>query len=385
MSSLRLFGRVVTPRGILEDGVVEIRSGVIARVERGRRRTGDVSAGDGYVVPGFIDLHVHGGGGADFMAGTPEAVARAAKAHAQHGTTGLLATTVAAPREALLAAIRAARSHIESTSATIRGARVLGVHLEGPYINPRYRGAQEEAFLRPPDAAELAELADAAAGALRLVTLAPELPGALACIAMLRRLGVRVAAGHTAATYAEITAAARAGLRHVTHLFNAMRGLHHREPGTVGAALELPRLTCELIADGIHVEPAALRLAVKARGRRGVVLITDAMMAAGLGDGEYRLGPQPVSVRGGAARLADGTLAGSVLTMDRAVANMVRLAGVPLPAAVAMASLQPARALGLQRRKGSLEPGKDADVVVLDGSLRARLTLVEGQVVYDGR
>ncbi|MFZ5815148.1 MAG: N-acetylglucosamine-6-phosphate deacetylase [Bacillota bacterium] len=380
-------GALILPDRIVENGLLAVAGGRIAGLwdlerepapEADPRRTERLERG--YIAPGYIDLHVHGGGGADFMDGDPEAVAVITAAHARTGTTGLLATTLTGPEEALLQAFRAART------APRRGARILGFHVEGPFINLKMKGAQDERYIRPASVAEIDRwLAEGGPDHRWHVTLAPETGGALDAIRHLAARGAVVSAGHTDCTYAQLQQATEAGLAHATHLFNAMRGLHHREPGTVGGALTLPGMTVEVIADGVHVHPAALAAAVRARGPGQVLLVTDAMRAAGLGDGEYLLGELRAVVRGAEARLADGTLAGSVLTMEQAVQNMVRWAGVDLVTAVAMASLHPARLHRLEGRKGSLAPGKDADLLLLDSDLSVLTTLVEGEVVHDRR
>lgn len=379
-----LEGALVLPDRIVEHGLIELRNGRIAGLWDLENQTEPVHAAadtirvDGFIAPGFIDLHVHGGGGADFMDADPEQVAVITTTHARYGTTGLLATTLTAPDEEILAAIRAA------AAAKPAGARVLGYHIEGPFVSMKYKGAQDPRYVRPADLAEIDRwMAAGRPGDRWHVTLAPEAEGALAAIAYLVRRGAVVSVGHTDCTYAQLKEAREAGLCHATHLFNAMRGLHHREPGTVGGALTLDGMTVELIADGVHVHPVAMDLAIRARGKQNVLLVTDAMQAAGMPDGQYRLGKLKVFVQEGQARLEDGTLAGSVLTMDRAVRNMVNLVGVDLPTAVAMASLHPARLHGLAERKGKLAAGMDADLVLLDRDLQVQATLVEGHVAYD--
>lgn len=378
-------GALVLPDRVVEGGVLRVTGKVITGLwDPGEGRPpepppGSVIQGD-YICPGFIDLHVHGGGGADFMDGDPEAVATITSTHARYGTTGLLATTLTAPEEEIRRAIRAVKA------APQKGARVLGFHVEGPFINGKMKGAQAGRYVRRASVGEIDRwFTEGSPDDRWHVTLAPEIFGAIAAIRHLVQKGAVVSAGHTDCTYAQLEQAANAGLSHVTHLYNAMRGLHHREPGTVGAALTLPGLTVEIIADGIHIHPAALAVAVRARGTEQVILVTDAMRATGLGDGIYRLGELDATVRDGEARLADGTLAGSVLTMDAAVRSVVRFTGVALHEAVAMATVHPARRHRLAAKRGSLAVGKLADVVVLDRHLQTRLTLAEGRVVYDGR
>lgn len=328
------------------------------------------------LAPGFIDLHVHGAAGAEFLDAGPEERAAILELHARGGTTGLLATTVTASRERLVATVR----ELAAAEPVADGAAILGIHLEGPYLCAARRGAQDARHLRAPDAGELARLLGS--GPVRLVTLAPELPGAAEAIAQVVLAGAVASVGHTDATYAQAAAAFDAGASHATHLFNGMRPFHHREPGVIGAALDRPEVTCELICDGLHADPVAMRLVARLKGSGGTALVTDAMQAAGLGDGSYRIGELPVEVRDGRAVLADsGTLAGSTLTMGAAVRNAVALMGVSLGDAIRMASTTPARVLGLEPRKGTLAPGRDADFVVLDDDLAVRATMIAGRWV----
>ena len=331
--------------------VVEVQGQALSEAEA-------ASAGLPWVLPGFIDLHVHGGGGHDTMAGG-EAVAHIARIHARHGTTALLATTMTAPREEIEAALRDLKSTCEQRPEG--GASVLGVHLEGPYLNPQRLGAQPD-FAR---AAQLQEvLALHALAPLKLITLAPEVPGHLALIVDLRAHGFVVQIGHSAGTYEDGVAALAAGAGGFTHLFNAMTGLHHRAPGLAGAALA-HAARAEIIPDLLHVHPGALRVAL--RCIPGLYCVTDSTAAAGMPDGEYRLGRQTVTKCLGGVRLADGTLAGSTLTMDQALRNLVRL-GLSLQLASQRTSTIAADHLGLSDR-GRLSPGAWADAVVLDEAL----------------
>ncbi|MDF2626666.1 MAG: N-acetylglucosamine-6-phosphate deacetylase [Symbiobacteriaceae bacterium] len=386
MTTRWLEGAVVLPDRVVPHGLVALNGTHIIGVwdleaaprPEGQDDRNTTKLEKGYIAPGFIDQHVHGGGGADFAEGDPEGVAVITETHARHGTTGLLATTLTLPEDRIIRAIRAAKA------APRRGARVLGFHIEGPFINAKMKGAQDERYVRPASMAEVDRLlAEGEEEHAWHFTIAPEVADNLAAIRYLAQRGAVVSAGHTECTYAQLAQGIEAGVSHVTHLFNAMRGLHHREPGTVGGALTLPGITVELIADGIHVHPASMRVAVNARGADQVLLVTDAMAATGMPEGEYRLGELAVIVKDGAARLvSDGALAGSVLTMDAAVRNMVNLVGVSLPEAVAMASLNVARKQRLDHRKGAIAPGKDADVVLLDQNLRVMETIVEGTTVY---
>lgn len=338
------------------------------------------------VVPGFIDLHVHGGGGADFMDATVPALRKVASTHARHGTTSLLATTMASDWQHLgRVASTIKESRLQETEGDAEqkpvGAQVLGLHLEGPYLNPKYAGAQPVECFKNPCVEELARFFSKHGGVLKLVTLAPELPGSSRVISYLREKGIRVAAGHSGASWKEIEQVLSKGLNHVAHVFNAMRGLHHREPGLAGAALYFHDLTLEVIADGLHLAPPMLKLLVQCVDPRRLILVSDAVRACDLPAGEYLLGPRKIIVDETGSRLPDGRLAGSILTLDRALANLIRWTDIKLASAVELVSLNPARALGIERAKGSLEPGKDADLVVLDASLKVLLTMVGGRIV----
>lgn len=331
--------------------------------------------GQRWLVPGYIDPHVHGGGGAQFNTSDPEEIAAVARFHASHGTTGLVATTVAAPVEELESALDAI--------ARCTAPTLLGAHLEGPFLSPKRPGAMDPELFIAPDIERLGRLVEAGAGRVRVMTLAPELPGSLELVEDLERRGIVASIGHTDATYAQVRAAADAGASAATHVFNAMAPLHHREPGALGAVLDLPGLSCELICDGVHVDPVAMRLVLRAKGVSGTRLVTDAMSAAGMPDGEYRLGGRPVTVAGGRAVLAGGgSIAGSTLTMEQAVQNAVHLIGVSVQEAILMASTNSARLLGLEGRKGEIAAGSDADLVVLDESLGVQATMVAGQWMF---
>lgn len=389
-------GRVLTPQAEIRDGVVVIDDDRIVFVGTAAEWQGrgegeaagahpggatEVDAAGGWICPGFIDMHVHGGGGADTMDADMDALRTMARTHAKYGTTAFLPTTVTAPHGQLLEVAAVVR---EATGAWTSGAMVLGLHLEGPYVNPKRAGAQNPSHMRAPVQQELEELYETARGAWRVITMAPELPGAVEAIGWLTERGILVSMGHTDATYEETLAGIDAGARHATHFFNAMRGLHHREPGFVGAVLQQDLVGVELIADGEHVHPAGLHLAVRCKGVERISLVTDCIRARDLPDGRYKLGDLDVVVQDGKARLQDDeeTIAGSLLTMADAVRLMVRDVGVSVRDAVTMASSNPARAIGVDEAKGSLEPGKDGDVTVLDDELRVLATVVAGRVVY---
>ena len=365
-------GLILTPEGWLR-GTLSVDAGRIAALH-GERADDEAWRNSALpiVLPGFIDLHVHGGGGADTMqaANGRQAIDTIARTHARHGTTALLATTMTAPRGEIEAALRALAPACQARRDG--AARVLGVHLEGPYISPDKLGAQP-AFALTPSAAEI--LALHALAPIRVVTLAPELPGALETTAALVAAGLRVQIGHSAASYGQACAAMRAGAAGFTHLFNAMSGLHHRAPGAAGAALA-HALHAELIPDLLHVHPGAMRAALRAIP--GLYCVTDATAAAAMPDGEYRLGRHVVHKCGGGVRLADGTLAGSTLTMDQALRNLVVGVGLGLCEASLCVSTHAAQYLGLADR-GVLRVGAWADIVVLDAQLRLRQVVVEGQ------
>ncbi len=374
MSARHLHGRAFIRGAIQDDTLVTLSDGAITDVVQTTDVPADATRTAALIVPGFIDCHVHGGDGADFMDADDSANARVLSFHARCGTTALAATTLSASRPDLHAAVDAV---VRATFAGRRGAEVCAIHLEGPYINVERSGAQDVASIRPPDIQEIAALIVEAPRLQWLMTIAPELPGARALIEHFKGR-ITFSIGHTAADYGDAVAALEWGASHFTHLFNAMSGLHHREPGVVGAALVSTDATAELIADGIHVHPAVLRIAARAMPTR-VALVTDAMRACGLPDGTYKLYGYDVTVAEGAARLANGTLAGSVLTMSGAVRNMVELAGMPIESVLPLATEVPARILGVADRKGKLEPGYDADVVLLNEKLGIDRVFARGE------
>ena len=368
---MRLEGDIVTPQGVIH-GHLDIERGHIAAV------TGtliDASrAGEGgrpILLPGFIDTHVHGGGGRDTMEGG-DAIDTISRRHARHGTTALLATTMTAPVAEIEAALKALGRVCRERG--VQSSRVLGVHLEGPYINPDRLGAQP-AHAIPATLAEVQRLNEFAP--IKVLTIAPEMPGHLALIGPLRDAGIRVQIGHSAGSYDDGVAALNAGAAGFTHLFNAMTGLHHREPGMVGAALAHGE-HAELIPDLLHVHPGAIRAAL--RCIPGLFCVTDSTAAAGMPDGEYRLGEYTVQKCLGGVRLADGTLAGSALTMDQALRNLVHTVGLTLPEAARRVSTAAAEYLGLTDR-GRLSAGAWADVVVMDAALSVQRVFVEGEEI----
>ncbi|MCC3376046.1 N-acetylglucosamine-6-phosphate deacetylase [Cohnella sp. REN36] len=367
--------RMYTPGAVIEKGVLEVRGGRIGAVrpladwERSRDPgVAVVDAGGARVVPGFVDVHVHGGGGFDFMTGRDGSLDDICLYHAAHGTTSLLATTVTAEHEPIAKAIRLI---VRAMKRGGRGAQVAGIHLEGPFLNPLRCGAQNPAHIRTADPDELRALWELAEGRIRLVTLAPEREGGMEALRFFRERGVTVSIGHSDASLEETRAAVRAGASHVTHLFNGMRPFHHREPGLTGGALLFGELTVEMIGDGIHIHTEAVRYVWETKPRDRIVLITDCMGPAGLPDGTFPFEGMTAKMKDGILRLVEpdgteGSLAGSTLTMDRALANLMRWTGASLEEALPLLTLQPARQAGLERRKGSLEAGKDADFVRLN-------------------
>ncbi len=336
-----------------------------------------LDATDCYVLPGFIDVHVHGGAGYDTMDATTEALEGMARFFAQHGVTAFLPTTMTAPHAAILQAVATVG---QWQAQPVTGTRSLGLHIEGPYISPQFPGAQPAIYIRPPNLHELDELL--AAGPVRMITLAPEVAGAAEFITTARRQGVISVWGHTDATYEVCVRAAEWGVTQATHTYNAMRAFNHRVPATVGATLALDGIYAQLIADNIHVHPAAIKILARCKGIERTILITDAMRAAGLPAGDYDLGGQTVTVKEGMCQLADGTLAGSILTMERALANFIAATGLSLAEAWPVTSRTPAQSLGLAQQMGSIAPGYRADLVLLDAQLEVVATIVGSQIVY---
>jgi N-acetylglucosamine-6-phosphate deacetylase len=373
--------RLVLPDGVVEDGWLSIEGERIAAAGNAAHPA-LVAAGTTrhdlagrYVVPGFVDMHVHGGGGGAFSSGRTAEARDAAAFHLSHGTTTIMASTVTG-------ALPDLGRYVAELAELVEDGLLAGIHLEGPFIARSRCGAHDPKLLRDPEPAAVRQLVKAGRGAVRMVTLAPELNFGPAATSLLAESGVIAAIGHTDATYSEAKQAIVRGARVATHIFNAMRPVHHREPGPVTAALEHDEVFVEIVNDGMHVHPSVVNLVFAAAGAHRVALITDAMQAAGSADGRYPLGPLTVEVSGGAVRVAGtDTLAGSTLTMDNALRNTVHSVGIPIEEAAISASLTPARALGLGDRVGSLEPGKYADLVVLDDDLRVLAVMRRGQWV----
>lgn len=331
------------------------------------------------VVPGFIDEHVHGAGGADVMDAKGESLETVGKTLAAEGTTGFLATTMTQSKENIMRALAV----IKEYSLTAHGgAKLWGVHLEGPFISRKYKGAQKEEYIVPPDKKLFDEFFAASGENIKIITVAPEEDGAEDFIRYISEKGVRVFAGHTDASFFDIESAIPAGLVGVTHTYNAQSPLHHREIGTVGSALLKDELCCEIIADTVHVSVPAMKLLIKSKPAEKIALITDSIRAKGLPDGESELGGNPVIVKNGEARLFDGTLAGSVLKMNVAVKNTVEKTGVPFVDAIGFATINPAKNIGIDDETGSIRKGKRADFTVLDSRFNVVLTVCGGKVIY---
>jgi N-acetylglucosamine-6-phosphate deacetylase len=378
---------IVTEQGVVENGILRVAGGVIVLLEQQSQvdvlklspEAQLIDAAGSWLLPGFIDVHVHGGYGADFMDSNRETLDTITRFHALHGTTAMLATTVTASHEALERVLSEVGRYV---LGEMPYAQLLGVHLEGPFISPKWPGAQNPDFIELPQRGWLEDWHERYPQLVRMLTLAPEREGALDLIAWLRDHGIVAACGHTDATYADMQSAVGAGLTHAVHTFNAMKGLHHREPGTVGAVLTDGRVSAEVIADGHHVHPAAIRLLTQAKQQHNLLLITDAISAAGLGDGDYELGGLAVAVQGGVARLKEGgSLAGSTLTMIDALRFMVREIGASVPEASRYASGNPAKLLRADDRIGAIAVGKQADLLLVSPDLTLERVWVQGQEI----
>jgi N-acetylglucosamine-6-phosphate deacetylase len=377
--------RALTPYEDISDAVIVLQGSRISAVgQRGKivlpRGVREIKMPGKTVVPGFVDVHIHGAGGRDVMEATAEALEIVAATVALHGTTSFVATTVTASEIETRDSVKGiAQFILNSGQCAVRelNAEILGIHFEGPFISKARRGVHPAEWILAPSAEILAQMLKDARGTAQILTLAPELPGALELIAAARQAGLVVSMGHTDANYEQALAAIHAGASHAAHVFNAMRPFSHRGTGVIGAVMTSPQVSAELIADGIHVDEAAMRMLLDMKTPERVILVSDGTSATGMPDGKYRLGNFDVKVKDGVCRNKEGKLAGSTLTLDRALRNMVAM-GVPLASALRMMTANPARQIGLGTRKGVLAEGADADLVFLDDKLEVTDVMTRG-------
>ncbi len=382
--------RIVTEEEVIENGFLIIKEGKIAEFGPLENYIKDENlpeihlSEDLFASPGFIDIHIHGLNGADVMDATKDCMKTMATTLPKEGTTSFLATTITQEKSELEKALQNVNTFISSQHQNPIGSEVLGVHLEGPFINEKRAGAQPLAFILEPSVETFRHMQSESGNHIKLVTLAPEGKNGLELVKHLSDTGVIASIGHSDAVYTEVVEAMEAGAEHITHFFNGMRGSHHREPGVAGAGLAHPELFLEMIADGIHVHPAMVKATFLAKGVDNILLITDSMRAKWLEDGEYELGGQKVTVENHTALLEDGTLAGSVLKMNDAVRNMRKFTDCTIQEAIQMASANPAKRLRVWDRKGSISIGKDADIVILDEEMQVKMTFCNGILSYKG-
>lgn len=373
-------GTAITSDGRIENACISIDDGIITEIstkQPGNYSTSAIIDAQGqYVVPGFIDIHFHGAMGKDAMDAEFTSLQVMSAFCAAHGVTSFYPTTWSAAREDILEAIKC----VKENQHKVKGAQILGVHVEGPYVDLKYRGAQLPSMIRKPDKEEYQTWFDS--GVVKIVTCAPEVEGCQEFIKESVANDVRIAVGHSQATYEQVIAAADLGVTQATHIFNGMVGLHHRDPGTVGGVLDDDRILAQVICDGVHLHPAVVRLVLRGKTRSGVVLITDAVRGAGLPDGDYENKGQRFSVRDGVARTPEGGLSGSTLTLDQAFRNFIKFTRCTLEDALTLVTLNPAREMNILDHKGKLAKGHDADIVLLNSGLEVEKTLVKGKIVY---
>lgn len=375
-------GKIVTPFRIVNNGVVVIEDGVISEIGKS-----DVPIPDGYevfdvsgrtITPGFVDLLVHGGGGYGFADENDESIGKVSEYFLRNGSTTVLASLFAKPHQLLLDDLNRLSKYILENP----GSNIYGIHMEGPYLNPELKGAMNENYLWKPSVESWEALWEASQGLIKIMTIAPELPGAIEVMRAAAKKGVVLSIGHSMASYDEIELAIDNGAAHVTHIFNAMRPFHHRHPGVILGSLLRNELKIELIADTLHVHPAVMEFLLKLKGANGIILITDSIRAGGMHEGEYEFADQKVFMKDQKAYLEDGTLAGSTLTLNIAIRNLVETANAKLTEAVRMASLNGAKVLNIENRKGILAVGKIADIAVMNDNYEVEMTIIKGKIGY---
>jgi N-acetylglucosamine-6-phosphate deacetylase len=376
-------GTMITPFRVINNGGLIIDEGKIYEIGKSSdiKITDDcevVDVSGRYICPGFVDLLVHGGGGFGFADEDKSSIAKVSRYFLEHGSTTVMASLYAKPEKRLLKDVSALADYIEANP----DSNIRGIHLEGPYLNKELKGAMNEGYLWKPSVESWKKLWDASRGKVKLMTIAPELPGAVEVMREAARDGVVLSIGHSTANYDEIEAAIDNGAAHVTHIFNAMKPFHHRNPGVILGALLRNELKVELIADTLHVHPAVMELVLKLKGANGIILVSDSIRAGGMHEGEYEFADQKVYMKNKKAVLEDGTLAGSTLTLNMAVKNMIETANARITEAVRMASVNGAKVVNMESRKGILAVGKDADVVVLDKSYQVDMTIINGKIEY---
>ncbi len=369
-------GEIITPFKKIKNGVITVENGIITEVRKRGNEKISSDFSESIIVPGFVDVHTHGIAGVDVMDATVKSIDKMKKLLVNHGVTAFCPTLDAAPLD-----------HIKNVLKMINvskksNARSLGAHLEGPFLNPKKPGAMMAENLRKPNIDEFDELWNASKKTVKLTTIAPEIPGAIELIKHASLLGITVSIGHSNATYKEALAGIKAGASHATHLFNAMRAYHHREPGILGAVLENPKVSVELIMDLVHVHLSTTRLVCKLKPKDKVIIVTDAIRATDMPDGVYK-NRYELHVKNGEVRLPDGTLAGSNLTLDKALRNLVFKLGISLKDAVAMMTVNPAKDIKVDDEIGSIEVGKRADLVILDKKLNVMKTIVGGEIAFE--
>ena len=376
-------GKIVTPFRIIEEGTIIIEKGIIT----GLGKTSEIkipkdfniiNTGGRIICPGFADLLVHGGAGYGFADEDSGSTEKISQYFLEHGSTTILASLFAKPEKQLLTDLKRTADYIE----THPGSNIRGIHMEGPYLNKQFKGAMNQNYLWKPDVDSWNKIWEASKGHIRIMTIAPELPGAVEVMRAAAQAGVVLSIGHSTATYDEVLIAIDNGAAHVTHIFNAMQQFHHRTPGVILASLLHNELKIELIADTLHVHPAVIQLLLKLKGSSGIILVSDSIRAGGMHEGEYEFADQKIYMKGKKAFLADGTLAGSTLTLNLAVKNMIEAAGAKITEAIRMASLNAVKVLNLEHKKGILAVGKDADIVVLNSIYEVETTILGGKIVY---